>query len=145
MRSFVWLRIAAGLTLVFAALHTRGFPWTPIKDIDAQAVAEAMQNVHFTVLGEVRSYADFYVGFGLCIGAFLCFSAVTMWQMGTLAKRGVGGLAPMNAGVTLLYLAQAVVAFKYIFAPPLLLSLLIVLCLGVAMVCERRQAAPSEE
>jgi hypothetical protein len=132
VRASLWLRIAAALAALYAALHTAGRPWTPTHEVLAQGVVAAMREVHFNAAGAVRSYWDFYQGFGLAISVLLGVEAVLLWQLATLARIGARYRAMAIthlAGFVLLGL----VAARYIFALPLWLALAIATCLVLGL------------
>jgi hypothetical protein len=75
------LRIAAVLTLIHSILHTIGGVFgKPVPGPAEQAVA-AMKVNHFVLMGSLRSYWDFFVGFGLAISIFLITDAVVFWLL----------------------------------------------------------------
>jgi hypothetical protein len=86
MKPWLWLRIAAVATLLYCGGHTLGAPWTPVTGAQEMAVIEAMRSVRFDVMGNSRTYWDFYVGFGAVISGYLAVQAVVLWQLGTLAR-----------------------------------------------------------
>lgn len=132
MRASFWLRIAAIIAALYAAGHTAGMPWTPGQGLLAQGVLEAMRDVQFRAAGAVRSYWDFYQGFGLAISVLLAVEALAPWQLAALARQGAryrAMTATHLAGFALL----GVVAARYIFALPLWLALAIASCLGLAL------------
>ncbi|MGE5103383.1 MAG: LIC_13387 family protein, partial [Betaproteobacteria bacterium] len=55
-----WLRAASVLTLLLAAGHTLGMPWTPDRTERGAALVAALRAVTFEVMRSTRSYWDFY-------------------------------------------------------------------------------------
>jgi hypothetical protein len=123
MRASLWLRTAAVIAALYAAAHTAGIPWTPTHETLAQGVVAAMRDVHFRAAGAVRSYWDFYQGFGL---------AILLWQLATLARAGARYRAMAVTHLTG-FVLLGLVAARYIFALPLWLALAIATCLILAL------------
>src|SRR5436190_2063283 len=95
MRASTLLRIASIITLLYCVGHTTGYPWTPVEGEMEMAIVESMKSHQFDVIGSMRSFWDFYTGFGLVVSGFMLATAVALWQMASLAKRGVNGIRPM--------------------------------------------------
>jgi hypothetical protein len=134
MQRSSWLRIGAILTALYAAAHTCGMPWTPLTDTREQTVLAAMQGVRFSVFGVSRSYWDLYQGFGIAISALLFVQAALLWQCAAIARRGATDIRALIVSQFAGFFALAVVAAKYIFAPPLILAAAIALCLVGALI-----------
>jgi hypothetical protein len=137
----LWLRIASGVAALYAAGHTLGHPWTASHDVMAQGVTVAMQGVHFSAAGENRSYWDFYQGFGYALSVLLVLQAVLLWQLATLARTGqdfrLATLAHLIA-----FLCLAGLAYRYLFALPLWLALVVAGCLAAALLQAARGRPP---
>jgi hypothetical protein len=127
-----WLRCAALLTAAFAILHTLGRPWTPSKDGLAQGVVTGMRSVHFAAAGLQRSYWDFYQGFGFVTSVFLAAEAMLLWQLAGLAAAG-GHYRSMTLTHLGAFVALGIIAQLFIFWVPLLLSVVVSLCLLLAL------------
>ena len=136
----LWLRVAAGVAALYAAGHTLGHPWTAPHDLMAQGVTVAMQGVHFKAAGENRSYWDFYQGFGFAVSVLLALQAVLLWQLATLARAGADFRIAACAHL-LAFLCLAAVAYRYLFALPLSLALVIAACLAAALLQGARERA----
>ena len=143
MRPTLFLRVAAILTLLHAALHTIGGVFSKPEPGAAEAAFAAMQSNHFLVMGLVRTYADFYRGLGLAVSIFLTAEAVVFWQLGSMAKTQPQRLRPILATFLIAYLALAVNAWLYIFMPPVIVELLIALCLGLAILTAKPSSPAS--
>jgi hypothetical protein len=133
MRTVLFLRIASVLTLVHAALHTIGGVFGEPAPGAQQATVAVMKANQFAVMGVMRSYGDFYMGFGLVVSVFLTVEAVVFWQLGSLAKIDAVRLRPVLATFLVGYLGAAVVSYRYFFAAPVITEILIALCLGFAI------------
>ncbi len=108
-------------------------PWTPTQEVLAQGVVTAMHAVHFRAAGAVRSYWDFYRGFGLALSVLLAAEAVLLWQLATLARAGARYRA-MAVTHLVGFVLLGLVAARYIFALPLWLALAIATSLVLAIV-----------
>ncbi len=133
MNTKVFLRLASVLTLIHAILHTIGGVFGKPMPGVASMVATTMQANPFPVLGVVRSYAQFYRGFGLGITIFLTVDALVFWMLGSLAATEGARLRPILWVFMLGYLAFAVNSYLYFFLGPVIAELLIALCLGMAI------------
>ena len=93
MKPTVFLRIAAVLTFIHAALHTIGGVFGKTGPGPATVAVQAMKMNQFLLMGHTRSFWDFYRGMGLGATISLTAEAVLFWQLGSLAKtkaRGCG-------------------------------------------------------
>ena len=99
MRTSLLFRIAAVLLLFFALGHTVGFLRFRPPTAEGVAVLDAMNNVHFRVGNATSSYGGFYVGFGLFVTAYLLFSAVLAWQIGSMTRRAPGAVGGLGYGL----------------------------------------------
>lgn len=141
MRSSLFLRIGSVITLLFAAGHTLGAleSWSPVGDT---AVLQAMKAFRFEAMGVSRTYWDFYFGFGLFISVLLLAQAAVLWQLATIAKTDSTRLRPVIASLFLASVACALVAWKFIFAAPIIFSVAIAACLSLAFLTAGRSGAP---
>jgi hypothetical protein len=141
MKPSLWLRMASVLTLVLAAGHTTGFPWTPDQGVRSVLLVNQMKSHHFEVMGFTRSYWDFYLGFGLTIGVALLLLAVWFWQLAGMAKTEPQRARPYVAVLLAGFAALALLDWGYFFTPPLALTIAIVFCLALSVALGGR--APS--
>ena len=140
MKPTLFLRIAAGLTLLHCVLHTLGGVFgSPQHGQEEISVIETMRSHHFDFLGSMRSYWDFFFGYGLFVTIMLFIEAVLFWQLGTMAKANAAWTKPIVALFFLNYVAIAMVSWRYFFIAPVVNELLIAACLAVAFV----KAAPA--
>ena len=119
------LRIAALIGLLFAAGHSRGAPWTPVKDGPAGVLLESMKSLQLEVMGARHSYWDFYQGFGLSISACLFVLALLLWQLAALARQDARRLRPLMLTIAAGYLAVGILGWLYIFVLPLVFGVLV--------------------
>jgi hypothetical protein len=139
----LFLRGAALVTVLLAAGHMLGSPWTPVVDPSARDVVVAMKAHRFDVMGLRRSYFDFYEGFGWMLSAYLIGHAILFWQLSGLAmQRGIG-VRPIVAVLCLEAFAAALVAWRFLFWVPTVMSGAIAACLAVsvALMAQRQKMA----
>ena len=132
VKATVLYRIASVILIIFAAGHTAGFLRFQAPSAEGQAVWDSMRNVHFPLVGSSRSFADFYIGFGLFQTLYLLFAAYLAWYLGGLARsnpQAIGALGWMFFAVQLVSL---VLSWKYFLPPPIVLSGLAAICIGWA-------------
>src|SRR5215469_4337730 len=129
----LFLRIASVLTFVHCVLHTfGGVLSSPRHGAEEVAVIESMKSHSFDVMGSMRSYWDFFFGYGLLVTIFLLADAVLFWQLASLAKAHPIWMRPIIALFSATFAATAVVAWKYFFLGPAITELLIATCLAMA-------------
>ena len=130
------LRIASGLTLLFAAGHAMGAidSWSPPGDTD---VLRSMRAFEFDVMGVTRTYFHFYIGFGLYIAVLLLLQAVLLWQLASLVPADPSRVRPLLGTLAVAGLAGTVVIWTYIFVVPALFSLACAVCLTLAFIVSR--------
>ena len=131
MKTTLLLRIASGISLLFAIGHSIGGlqKWSPMGDNE---VLKAMQAVHFDVMGHQRSYFDFYMGFGWSISVTMLMQAVLLWQMASLARTNAAAIRPMIATIALATLVGGVLAWVFIIPIPAIFSAVLVIDLAAA-------------
>ena len=132
MKTSLLLRIAAIVTLLFFAGHTASIPWTPAVGPAEMPVIAAMKGPSFDVMGSTRTYWDFYFGFGVTISLLLLLSAVVLWQLATLAKTEAARLRPIITAFFIAFAVNAVLALKYFFIIPVVMSVVIAILLALA-------------
>lgn len=62
-----------------------------------------MQANQFPVMRMTRSYADFYLGFGLFVTIALAVESVVFWQLGNLARTHAAALKSILASFVIAY------------------------------------------
>jgi hypothetical protein len=137
MKPVLFIRLASVLTLVHAVLHTIGGVFGKPEPGAQEAAVAAMKANQFQVMGLTRTYWDFQMGLGLAVSILMLVEAIVFWQLGSLAKGDASRLRPILATFLVGYLALAVNSYRYIFAPPMIIELLIVVCLGSAILRSR--------
>jgi hypothetical protein len=135
MSSSLFYRIAAVLLVLFAIGHQLGFRQTKGMT-GADSVVALMKSVHFSVQGFQRAYYDFYydffVGFGFFVTAFLLFSALLSWQLGSVSQEVLAQIPWATWGLAACFLAVAVLSWSYFFLAPGIFASLVFACLIVA-------------
>jgi len=144
MKSSTFLRIASIITLLYFAGHTSGMPWTPDVGPGAVPVLEAMKSHSFDAMGSTRTYWDFYFGFGVIISLYLLMQAVVLWQLGSLAKTDALRVRPIVASFFVAFIVNTVLARKYFFVLPVVMSVAISVCLALAFVTAGRNKVADE-
>ena len=130
MKATAFYRTAAVLLVLFAVGHTIGFLRFTPPNPEGIAVRQAMDNVHFVVMGSSFSYGGFYRGFGLFITAYLLFSAILAWQFGGLARLGWQGIAPVAWAFFGVQVVSLILALMYFAVPPAVFSAAVAACVG---------------
>jgi len=136
----LFLRIAAVLTLIHAVLHTIGGVFGKVEPGPAAVAVEAMKSNTFLLMGNTRSFWDFYFGLGLGATISMTAESILMWQLGTLAKADARRLRPMMATLGAAYAAMSVNAYTHFFLAPVIVELVIVMCF-VGAIATAKEAA----
>ena len=98
-----------------------------------------MKAHRFEVMGSVRSFWDFFFGYGLFISINFLIQAVLFWQLASFAKRGLREIRPIIACFFFGYVGFAILAWTYFFIAPAVHEVLIAICLGLAFISLGRQ------
>ena len=106
----------------------------PGHDVLSAGVVAAMKAREMHVMGFDRSYFDFYVGFGMALGVFLGAQAVLLWLLAGFATGEPARARPAIAVFFAANLAITVLNAIYLFTAPLVMTGIVALCLGVALV-----------
>src|SRR5262245_6831004 len=136
MTTTLWLRIAAAISLLFTAGHTMGGlkRWSPMGD---NPVLQSMTTVRFEAMGASRTYLDFFMGFGWSLSVTMLLQTVLLWQLASLAATDAARLRPMIAAFALATAACGLIAWRFIFPLPVVLSAVLLACLVVAFALAR--------
>jgi hypothetical protein len=142
MSSTLYLRIASVLTIIHAILHTVGGVLSkPNNGAREIAVIDAMKSQSFNVMGSMRTYWDFFYGYGWLLGLALLVEGILFWQLATIAKTNAEQLRPIIALFCLNFLVTTVIAWKYFFIAPAVTEILIAAFLAAAYVAAASQKA----
>jgi hypothetical protein len=125
-------RVAAGLLLLFTAAHTNGLLQSNAPGPRTEAVWQYMKHVHFHLMGADCTYAEFYIGFGLLVSAYLLFSAFFAWYLGDVARKNPLSIQTLGWAFFAVNVANLILSWKYFFAAPGIVAALICACVGLA-------------
>jgi D-alanyl-lipoteichoic acid acyltransferase DltB (MBOAT superfamily) len=138
MKAWIWFRALAVILAIFTLGHTVGTMSSITKGPEEGAVISAMQDLRLPVMGFMRSYWDFYRGFSVTITVLFAVLAVIAWQLGGMSRRNPEAALPIATTLLIGCIANAIVAWKYFFAAPMLMSAATVVCAGVGFALLRR-------
>ena len=91
-----------------------------------------MRSFHFDAMGVSRTYMDFYLGFGFTISVYMLLQTVVLWQLATIARSDASHIRPLIGSFLTATIASAALAWRFIFLMPVICSLAISVCLGLA-------------
>jgi hypothetical protein len=132
MSATLLYRIAAFVFALFALGHTYGFLSLHAPSAEGRAVYDAMNAVHFELGGRSFSYGGFYRGFGLSCTVSMVLSAFLSWHLGNLARSAPGAIGALGWVFFVVQLAGVVLSFLYFGLPPMVLSALVAIIVGLA-------------
>jgi len=128
--SFLY-RTASVLLLLWAAGHTIGFRQIdPAWHVDS--LVDSMKSTHFNANGSVRTYWDFFVGFGLFVSVLMVFAAIVAWQLGGLPAETLARMRMVAWGFVICVGIVTWLSWRYFFVIPVVFSIAILLCLTAA-------------
>jgi hypothetical protein len=133
MKAAIFVRMAAGLVLLHAVLHTVGGLFGKVPAGPAAVAVAAMKANPFVVFGNTRTFWDFYMGFGLGVTIFLTMEAVVLWLLAPLTVAYGEKLRPVLTAFAIGYLVFAVNSYRYFFLGPVVAEVLIAGCLFAAV------------
>lgn len=133
--STLLLRIAAVVYALFTAGHTYG---AMFKDPSTggpakQAVLAAMRTYQENVMGSMRSYWDFYKGFGFMVSWCLVLFAILCWQLASLARSNPSVARPLTLTLFFISIPITILSYTHFFAAPAVFSTAGTLLLGGAV------------
>jgi hypothetical protein len=132
MRATLLYRIAAIVFVLFAIGHTYGFLSLRAPSAEGRAVYDSMNTVRFELGGRSYSYGDFYRGFGLSSTVSMLFSAFVSWHLAGLARSVPSAIGALGWVLFAVQLPGVVLSFLYFGVPPMVLSSLVAVILGLA-------------
>jgi hypothetical protein len=136
-----YLKTASVLTFIHGVLHTIGGVFgAPMPGPMSVAVA-AMKGNRFEALGVSRTFWDYHMGEGLFGTLYLTLMAVLCWQLALLAKADPRRARPFIATMAAAMVIGACLAWKYFFAAPAIMELVIAGLLVMAFVVADRPGA----
>jgi hypothetical protein len=133
------LRAASVIALAHALLNSfAGLLSGTSKNQDEVLLLNAMKALHFDAMGSLRTYWDFYFGFGLFLTVNLLLLSALLWRLASLVKAEPAMARPFIGLLCIAFLAFAVLSWLYFFIAPLVIEGIIALLLGLAYACSRR-------
>jgi hypothetical protein len=131
MKASLLYRTAAVLLLLFAIGHTLGFRQSePAWGVET--LLRLIRSIHFNIQGFSRTYWDLFLAAGFSVGVFYLFAAVFAWQLGGLPAETLAVLRSVLWAFAVCFDAIAIVSWRYLFALPIVLSILLAVCLTAA-------------
>jgi hypothetical protein len=137
----LFLRIASVLTFIHAVLHTIGGVFGKVDPGPASVAVAAMKANRILVMGNMRSFWDFYFGLGLALTISMTAESILMWQLASLAKTEARRLRPMMTTFLLAYVVIAINSNTYFFMGPVIAEILIAACFAVAIATAKSPTA----
>jgi len=133
VKHFGAYRLASYLLVLFCAGHTVGGMLSHKSlGAPADAVFASMRAVHFNFNGADCTYYGFWLGFGLTTSLFLLLSAVIAFSLSRVPETCWPSVAPIAWALVLSHAANTILAWRYFFAGPGVLSTLVTVLLAVA-------------
>lgn len=146
MKTHVLLRAASALTLIHALLNTFAGLLSGTSDAqDEAALLNAMKALRFDAMGSMRTYWDFYFGFGLFLTVSLLLLSVLLWQLAALVRADPAKARPFIGSMCIAFLIFAVLSSLYFFVAPLVIEAIIALLLGLAYASSRHAMLSSTD
>jgi len=140
MNATVFLRIAAVILLLHFLGHTVGGVLSgPSHGAAEIAVRQTMGASQFDFMGSLRSYWDFYFGYGVALSAVLLFHVVLLWQLASLARTVPAQVRVFIPALFVEWVAFAIIGWRYFFVAPMVMSIATALCLAMAFQLAGRQ------
>lgn len=140
MKAKTLYRMAAVLFILFTAGHTFGF--LSFKPASAAGAAIRAEMDHVP-LDHGATWGGFFVGFGLDISAYMAFSALLAWGLGSLSVRSAAGFGLIAWSFAALQVATLALSLVYFGTTPAVFSAVAALLLGWAALLSGRPANKS--
>ena len=129
MKPSLLLKIASVLTFLHAVGHTiGGVLGRPRNGAEEIAVLDMMKSHTFDVMGSMKSYWDFFFGYGLDASVTMLVTAIVFWQLGTIVKTGSTAARPIILVLGLQFLVTTIIAWRYFFIAPAVMEIVIAIC-----------------
>ena len=131
--------MASALTLAHALLNSfAGLLSGTSKNQEEVSLLNAMKALHFDAMGSLRTYWDFYFGFGLFLTVNLLLLSALLWQLASLVKAEPAIARPFIGSLCIVFLAFAVMSWLYFFIAPVIIEGIVAVLLGFAYASSRR-------
>jgi len=128
MKTATWFRTLAGAFAFFTIGHTLGFLKPPAAGSPAAPVYDAMRHIAFPAMGVMRTYLDFYRGFGLLVSVAFVVLALLAWQVASLSRDHPREAMPFALTLFVGCAGTAILSFVYFFAAPMATSVVVMAC-----------------
>jgi hypothetical protein len=133
VKSILFLRIASALTLLHGVAHTIGGVLSgPRNGAEELLVIETMKSHTFNVMGSMRTYWDFFFGYGLASSINMLIEGILFWMLASYAKTNPRAVRNVAALFCINFVGTSIVAFRYFFVAPGAMEALIAACLAAA-------------
>jgi hypothetical protein len=131
----MWLRTASVVALLQGLAHAWLFMTATPRHGQAELdVVESMQSHSFSFGGAMRSYWDFYYGYGLMAAATVFVEAALFWLLASAARANGAAVLPIVVLFIVANLVHAALAWRYFFITPIVPDLIIAaLLVGAAL------------
>ena len=96
-----------------------------------------MQAHRFDFRGSLRSYWDFFFGYGLIVAVVLATQGAVFWQLAAMAKRDSARLRPLLLLFAVNWAVTAVLSARYFFIAPAATQALMAACVLAAWATAR--------
>jgi hypothetical protein len=134
----ILLRIAAALMLLHFVGHTLGMLQPPSHGPEEVAVIDSMKSHRFNMMGSMRTYWDFFLGFGYDASLNMILQAGLLWLLSRLARRDLAATRPFIAILVLAWIGAFLLYLKYFFIAPIIFAALMMAVLGIAWASAKR-------
>ncbi len=125
-------KVTAVLLLLFAIGHTVGLLQPKSFGKEGDEALATMRAVHVHVMGSDHTFWDFYVGFGLLVTVLFVFTGVWAWQLSNLWGSRPEAVKVLALPFFLCQTAVTVLCCTNFFLVPIVFSVLITVCTGLA-------------
>lgn len=116
MKPKLLLRIASGAMVFHLLGHTYGHStWKQATDPVRQEVISQMTGHKFPFMGSIRSFANYYDGYGWATSIGLIFFAVILWLVSGAVKENAGLVLKILIATTICLFAWSIDEFIYFF------------------------------
>jgi hypothetical protein len=132
MTPTLFLRIASVFTVIHSILHTIGGVLSKPKDPEQIAVIETMKSHTFNVMGSMRTFWDFFFGYGLGVTVTLLIQGILFWMLGSLVKTSPAVVRPIVGLFAINFAVMSIIVSKYFFIAPGVTEVLIAVSLAAA-------------
>lgn len=142
MKPKLLLRIASGAMLFHLLGHTYGHStWKQATDPVKQTVISQMTDHRFPFMGNIRSMADYYDGYGWATSIGLIFFALILWFVSGAVKENTTLALKLLIATTICLVAWSIDEFIFFFPFAACITLLAAILTLIAIFQIRNQKA----